>query len=150
MVEEKNRQRSGYGLVRFTEVYMTDWEGKETIVHQTGGGFKVYMVYESQKQNLEGTFCFLIYRDDGLYCYGTNTFIEQQKIMKIEKQGIVQVEFSDICLLPVKYYFEIAIHDTEAVNYDYVGHLSEFYVMSNKEDQGVCRIKNKWSLEKIN
>ena len=39
---------------------------------------------------------FAIYRVDGIHCYGTNTFIDNFGKIKIQDEGIVEIEIEKI------------------------------------------------------
>lgn len=138
-----NRQ----GDASFTDMYITDITGKERIIFETGEDIVVYLKYQTKKLNLTGTFCLLIYRDDGVYCYGTNTYIEQKEIINLNQYQYLKIILHAVPLLPGKYYFTIAMHDEQAVNYENIDRAATFQLYSGKGEQGIVRISTDWSLE---
>ena len=148
-LSDKNEsiRHEGKQDVVFTEMYITDKNGEETIIFETGDNIVVYLKYESKGIDLTGTLCLMIYRDDGVYCYGTNTYIENREILKFGKKGFLRIEIQQLPLLPGKYYFSIANHDEEAVDRDRVEHVAFFQVFSSKGEQGITRINTEWTVE---
>lgn len=133
--------------VIITKMYMTNEIGGESAYFETGDDVNIYLEYKTKKPALRGTLCVLIYRDDGFYCYGTNTFIEKQVVIELDMHQYLKVVMHDIPLLSGKYYFTIGIHDERAIEYIYIEHIAVMHVMSNKGEQGVTRIQSDWYLE---
>lgn len=138
---------TGYQAARFTDMYITDITGKEKIIFKTGEDIVVYLKYQTKKTCLTGTVCLLIYRDDGIYCYGTNTYIEQRKIVSLNQHQSLKIILHAVPLLPGKYYFTIAMHDEQAVDYDHVEKAADIQFYADKAIQGLCKIDTDWILE---
>ena len=78
--------------VYFSEMYITDIEGKEKLSFETGDDIIVYIKYRVDCEHAEGSICFLVYRDDGVYCFGTNTYFENKQILNLkEYYGIMML-----------------------------------------------------------
>lgn len=137
----------GKGGVRFDRLYICDKDGKERLFFETGESFKIYLSYVADSEKLRGTICCLFDRDDGIYCYGTNTYIEKGLIVELSREGYVQIEVNKLPLLPGKYYLSFAIHDEAAINYDYIKSATMIQILSKKEDQGIARISTEWIFE---
>lgn len=137
---------TGYQDARFTDMYITDITGKEKIIFETGEDIVVYLKYQTKKSDLRGTLCLLIYRDDGIYCYGTNTYIEHKEIVSLSQYQCLKVILHNVPLLPGKYYFTIAMHDEQAVDYDHVEKAADIQFYANKGIQGLCKIDTDWML----
>lgn len=138
---------TGYQAARFTDMYITDITGKEKIIFKTGEDIVVYLKYQTKKTCLTGTVCLLIYRDDGIYCYGTNTYIEQRKIVSLNQHQSLKIILHAVPLLPGKYYFTIAMHDEQAVDYDHIEKVADIQFYADKAIQGLCKIDTDWILE---
>ena len=143
----KDAIRSGNREIELLEVKLKDINGKEQMVFSTGDSIVVYMKYKSNQVGLEGNFGVGINRDDGVYCYGTNTIIETGKSVLVKKQGIVQVVFQNNTLLPAKYILDVAVHTPDEVPYDKIHHILEFQIRARKKDFGVCRLENIWLVD---
>ena len=139
--------RIGNKKIRFTDVKLMDDNGTEKTVFQNGESFVVRMDYESDEKNLEGNFGIGIFRDDGVHVYGTNTLIEHDCLVKVNKHGRVTIKVTDNCLLPAKYMLDVAIHSADGVRYDDIRNIIPFNITAKKKDIGVCRLENYWSVD---
>lgn len=138
-----NAVRSGNSLIKFIKVKMQNAELEETQVFVSGEKIIIHMEYVSQEAGLMGNFGVGISRDDGVYCYGTNTIIETGKMVLCDLNGSVDV-ILDNPLLPAKYILDVAIHTEDEIPFDKIHHILEFRVISAKKDFGVCRLDNRW------
>lgn len=147
LLKENNAIRKGNQKVYFTEMYITDANGEEKLFFETGENINVYLKYCTTQQELMGTICFLIYRDDGVYCYGTNSFIEYREVMILSRISNLKITVNELPLLPGKYYFTLAIHDENAEEYDHFEKAAVFQVLSTKGEQGIVKIETEWNAE---
>ncbi len=146
-LRDKSIVHKGNQKVRFTEMYLTNSSGEEKVFFETGEGINVYLRYKSQYEKLRGTLCFLIYRDDDVYCYGTNSFIENQEVVELSDTSFLKIEIANLLLLPGKYYITIAMHDEDAVEYERIDESAFIQIFSNKGEQGIIRIESEWSIQ---
>lgn len=146
-LRDKNVVHKGNQKVRFTEMYLTNSIGEEKVFFETGECINVYLRYKAEKEDLKGTLCFLIYRDDGVYCYGTNSYIEKKEIMELSTSSYLKISLKKLPLLPGKYYLTIAIHDEDAVEYERIDQSVYIQMFSNKGEQGIIRIESEWCLQ---
>lgn len=86
-------------------MYITDIEGKEKLSFETGDDIIVYIKYIVDCEHAEGSICFLVYRDDGVYCFGTNTYFENKQILNLKEYSILKITLKHIELLSGKYFF---------------------------------------------
>lgn len=140
----------GNKKVQFTEMYIIDTQRQEKVFFETGEDVIVYLAYKSKKPDLKGTIFLLLNRDDGVYCYGTNTFIEKQVVMELKNEGCLKITLEKMPLLPGKYYVTVGIHDEQAVNYEFIEDVATIQMFSNKGEQGIVRIQTEWSIESDN
>lgn len=133
--------------VYFSEMYITDIEGKEKLSFETGDDIIVYIKYRVDCEHAEGSICFLVYRDDGVYCFGTNTYFENKQILNLKEYSILKITLKHIELLSGKYFFCIGLNNEEAVTYDYLENAACIHIFSNKGDLGVARITSEWDLQ---
>ena len=133
--------------VYFSEMYITDIEGKEKLSFETGDDIIVYIKYIVDCEHAEGSICFLVYRDDGVYCFGTNTYFENKQILNLKEYSILKITLKHIELLSGKYFFCIGLNNEEAVTYDYLENAACIHIFSNKGDLCVARITSEWDLQ---
>ena len=136
--------RRGSQKVHFTGMYVTDANNKETVSFETGSDINIYLPYHAAASGLKGTVGLLIYRSDGLYCYGSTSFIENNALMTFQENGSVKIKLQNIPLMPGKYFFSITLHDENAAEYDAIDHVAMIQTLSEKTDQGIMRISSTW------
>lgn len=140
--------RSGNRTIELIEVQLKDTKGNDQVIFTTGDDIVVSMKYHSKIVGLQGNFGVGINRDDGVYCYGTNTIIELGGCVHVNEDGIVEMIIRNNQLLPAKYILDVAIHTQDEIPYDRIHHILEFQVKkSNKNDFGVCRLPNEWMVD---
>lgn len=144
---DKGVIHKGNQKVRFTEMYITNALGEEKVFFKTGEDINIYLKYKAVKENARGTLCFLIYRDDDVYCYGTNSFIEKREIIELSSNSCLKITVNKLPLLPGKYYITVAIHDEDAVEYERINQSVFIQIFSNKGEQGIVRIESEWYIQ---
>lgn len=149
-IDAVKKRHKGNQQIFYTEMYVTDTAGNEKVYFETGEDIVVYLKYKAKIQEAKGTLCLLVYSDDGTYVYGTNTFIEERKVLDLKETGALKVVMRNMPLLPGKYYFTIGIHDEQAVVCDDISEAVIFQMFSNKGEQGLTRIETEWSIDSIN
>lgn len=93
-------------------------------------------------------FGFAIYRSDQVWCYGTNTAIEQipLSVTDLPPAGTVQVDLPMLQLLQGDYTLDVAVHSKDGdVTHDYIRDAIRFYVKNPRGDSGVFRPNVRWS-----
>lgn len=141
--------RSGNKAVEFTKVELRTADNKESIVYTTGDRLVVHMEYKSKEVGIEGNFGVGINRDDGVYCYGTNTLIELDQMVVTQPEGVVEMIIPCLTLLPAKYILDVAIHTKDEIPIDKIHHIIEFQVKAAKRDFGVARLENEWTFSSV-
>ena len=139
--------RTGNKNVEFTDFKVLDENNSAKIIFETGRPVRLIMSYRSIRNGLRGTFSVEIFKDDGVYCFGTNTFIEYGTIIEMKESGTIEMYIKNNCLLPGKYLIHIGIHDEKAVVYDYICNIIEIQIKSESKGLGICRIDNCWTID---
>lgn len=139
-------KRWGNGKARFTDIYMTDANGKRKNVFASEEAVDICMDYRVKDKVVDAVFGIGIFRSDGLQCYGTNTRIEQFKTFDLEKDGKVRVRIDKLLLLPGKYTLDVAIESDMATPVDYFKESYVFEVFSPIGDVGVTRLDHVWEV----
>jgi ABC-2 type transport system ATP-binding protein len=102
--------------------------------------------YHVEKEIEDAVFGFGIFRNDGLWCYGTNTRIDRIENFSINKDGKYRVVLDGVNLVPGQYWIDVTIEFGEGNPVDYYKQAIEFEMVSNIGDVGVARIPHKWEL----
>ena len=142
---EKNAVRMGNQKVEFTNVKVMNDNKEEKRTFVTYDNINIEFTYKNHVENLEGNFGIGIYRDDGLYCYGTNVNIEFDQLIYLKKHGIVKIVLPKVPLLYGKYVLNVAIHSKDSTEiYDDIRNIISFQIFSKYRDDGLCRLETLW------
>ena len=113
---------------------------------ETGEDIVVYLKILPTGESLTGTIFLLLYRDDGVYCYGSNTYIENKKIVEIKKNQLLKITLEKVPLLSGRYLIEAGAHDEQAIVYEHVKNAATIQMFSAKGEQGICTMGSTWIL----
>jgi hypothetical protein len=139
--------RRGSQQAFFKDAFLTNSNGQKKNVFKTEETITLHLYYHSNELALPANIGYAIYRDDGLYCYGTNCIFELNKLIELKGDGEITVQMPNIKLLPNKYMIDIGIQSKDGVEYDNICFAIEFYISFNKQDTGVCRIDSNWNIQ---
>lgn len=154
-IEEENRRRQEEEIARkrygskeatFTDIRILNAEGEKQSVFKTGEKMILDLNYKVDRELKDCVFGFGIYRNDGLWCYGTNTRIDHLPDFDISRDGNYKVELDEIMLIPGEYWVDITIEWGDGNPVDYYREALRFEVVSNIQDVGVLRMPHKWEL----
>lgn len=145
-VEKKeNKNRTGNKNIEIIDIKLLNEKNEISDTYNSEDKLKIQVKYKRNNDKLkDSVFGFGIFRNDGLNCYGTNTFIDNFEKIKIQNEGIVEIEIEKIQLLEGNYYLDIAFHDEYGKPYDYIRKITSFNIYSNIKDTGIFRIKHEF------
>ena len=140
--------RWGNEAVVIKEISLEDNEGNSRYTFQTGEPMIIRIKYKIRKSVSSLGFGFAVKRADGLYCYGTNTFIDDYEIKPdhISKEGTAICTIENASLIEGTYSLDVAIHDADGLAYDYRTSVTEFAVRSEIHDEGISRLQHNWDM----
>ena len=141
-MEQSNRW--GSQEVTIVAVQMLDGSGEERYVYQSEEQMRVVIHYRVSGQVEDPVFGVAILRGDGLWCYGSNTDIEQITLPPLGEEGTVAIFLECLSLIAGTYFLDVAVHARNGYPYDYHHHLYAFTVQSELRDVGVFRIPHRW------
>jgi len=136
--------RWGSQEVTIVAVQMLDSTGHERYVYRCGEPMRVVMHYRVHCQVEEPVFGLAIMRGDGLWCYGSNTDLEEIPLPSLGEEGTVEIFLERLDLIAGTYFLDVAVHARNGYPYDYHHELYSFTVQSELRDTGVCRIPHRW------
>ncbi|MCD6327332.1 ABC transporter ATP-binding protein [bacterium] len=137
-------KRWGSKEVEILSVVMRNEKGAEQYVFNNGDTVFIEIDYLAHKRIERPIFGVGIFRTDGVWCYGTNTSIDQVKIPCIDGQGKVVVRFDNLALLDASYYLDVAAHAENDHPYDYLNQLFTFGVRHDRPEMGIFRPDHAW------
>jgi len=138
-------RRGDQERVKLTRVNIVDSNGKQDMVFRTGDPMTMLVEFEAYGDCKRGTIGISFRREDDVYCFGTNTFIEMQKVMNLSEGSGVLINFPELNLLPGKYLITVGMHDDiSAAFYDQVDKAFQIEMVNLKGDLGICRMHSEW------
>ncbi|MDU5104029.1 MAG: ABC transporter ATP-binding protein [Clostridium butyricum] len=144
-IVNKNENRTGNRYLEIENIKMADYStGKEQYNFKCEDKVKIEVQYiRNNKKIYDSVVGIGIFRQDGLNCYGTNSFIDNSEKIKIKDEGVIEILLDPIQLLEGVYTLDIALHDEYGKPYDYIRKVKSFSIYSSIKDCGVVRIKHK-------
>jgi len=140
------KKRWGTREIEITSVRLLDGVGEETFLFESDQPAAIEVGYRINRPAETPVFGIGIYRDDGTYCYGTNTDIEGISTDDLGGAGIVRVAFDRFAFIEGNYTLDVAVHTSYGYAYDYHLHYCTFAVRSRLKDAGVFRPAHRWEL----
>lgn len=140
-------RRDGNGKVEFTNVTVMGAEGKLTTKFQTDSVMKVDIKYKkTAKERISGNISVGITRDDGVFCCGLATLLEDGEKISFNETGSLLLEIKHLPLLPGKYVMDFFCDGDE--NYDVLYNLIKIEVICEcRHEGGLCRIDHIWKYD---
>jgi ABC-type polysaccharide/polyol phosphate transport system ATPase subunit len=139
--------RWGSRDVELTRVRMSDRDGHERYLFETGEPCTVHLVFRSRRPVEDPVFGIGVFRKDGVCCYGTNTAVDGLALGKVEGEGKITVEIERLDLVDGEYLLDVAVHARDGHPYDYHSRLYAFAVRSRVRDTGVVRLAHQWRVD---
>jgi lipopolysaccharide transport system ATP-binding protein len=146
-VETANRW--GSREVEIVSVKMLHASGQERYVYQSGDPVRVVIHYRVHRPVPDTVFGIALMRSDGLWCYGTNTAVEDISLPSLGEEGDVEVLLERLDFVAGTYALDVAVHALDAYPYDYHHGLYSFTVKSDLQEVGVCRIPHSWAIKPL-
>jgi ABC-type polysaccharide/polyol phosphate transport system ATPase subunit len=143
-LQDDKSKRWGNKMVEITSVKMLNRDAIENYSFECGQPARIVMRYTMHQKIDDLVFGIGIIRDDKVYCYATNTDIEQYKINVYPKTGTIECQLQNLYLLEGRYFLDVAAHTREGIPYDYWTQCLDFSVISRKKDAGITRLENDW------
>jgi ABC-type polysaccharide/polyol phosphate transport system ATPase subunit len=141
--------RWGDNAIRIDAVRVLDRESAPCDFFFTGDPFTVELDYTVQRPLTEAPVIGIaLVRHDGLWCYGTNTQIDEVSARHIcepgHRRGTVVISFDALQLLPGVYFIDLALQNLHGGDHDYYHSCARLSVRSLVRDTGVARLAHEW------
>jgi ABC-type polysaccharide/polyol phosphate transport system ATPase subunit len=147
--EVETANRWGSREVEILSVKMLHTSGQEQYVYQSGDPVRVVIHYKMHRPVPDTVFGIALMRADGLWCYGTNTAVEDIPLPPLGEEGNAEVLLERIDFVAGTYYLDVAVHALDGYPYDYHHGLYSFTVKSDLQELGVCRIPHSWTIKPL-
>lgn len=143
--DDNNTTVRSHGHAYIEKAVIKNQNGNVTGRFQTGETIKLLFDIKAKKTVREIHVGVSIVREDGVYCYGTNTKNDDIAYVVVEGATTLQLILSDINLLPGRYYFDFEVKDLDGYVLDYYQKAFEIEIVSATADVGICKIDHEWS-----
>jgi ABC-2 type transport system ATP-binding protein/lipopolysaccharide transport system ATP-binding protein len=143
---ERARKRWGTREIEIVSVRLFNSALEETFLFESGRPAIIEIGYQVNRPAEAPVFGIGIYRDNGTYCYGTNTNIEDISTDGLDNVGVVRVAFGSFAFIEGTYTLDVAVHARDGYPYDYHRPYCTFAVRSQLKDNGVFRPDHRWEL----
>ena len=145
-IEQQEVMRWGAGDVKITELSFMSVDGEKKNVFITGDDVILKLNYKIKKPVKDAVIGFSFSRNDGIYCYGTNTQIDRMKNYNLIQDGEVQICLNKIGLLPGEYYLDLEIKNIQGITQDYLKRTEKIQILNSYEDVGIFRMEHEWNI----
>lgn len=145
--EIKSRKRWGDKRAMITEAKLMNAKKEEQSVFFTGEDVVVEMAYKVNTPVKDAVFGFGIFRNDDLWCYGTNTRIDKFDIFDLNEDGSIVINLKGVNLIPGCYTLDLTIESDDGIPVDYYREVKKFEIQSPISDVGVFRVPHEWNLD---
>lgn len=141
-------KRWGDGSVEITSVTLLDNSGQPKFTFESGEPCVIEMHCRRNRPVPSLVFGIAIYRNDDLWCYGTNTFIDRYTVDagELGEVIVIRVIIDKLNLVEGEYYLNVASSDGLGSQYDHWTRSTVFTMYSNIKDVGVCRLDHQWEV----
>lgn len=141
--------RVGNGVGKVTDIFLKNLRDDDNMIFSVGDSMEVRVKIKGKRKLQDTNISISITREDGVYCYGTNTRFDNCKGIDIEeKEKSITFIFDKICLLAGKYYINIGLYDKNFNEYDVIWQAKKFYIKDENPtgEIGIFRMEHRWSL----
>jgi ABC-2 type transport system ATP-binding protein len=151
--EEENAEhqtnRWGSREAEIVAVVLQNQDGEESQAFQTGTPVTIKISYCAHRAIENPIFGIGIFRNDGVHCYGTNTYIDRIDIPTVKDYGVVYFDISEANLLEGEYFLDVAIEgEASMIAYDYCRGLLRFRMYNATPGEvGIMRLSHNWKHE---
>lgn len=147
-VIKENKNRTGNRKIEITSVQIIDLDlNEEKYKLKPESKIKIQINYKRNDSMLSETVVGIgFFRQDGVNCYGTNTYIDNKTKLRIKDNGTIDVYINSMQLLEGEYNLDVALHDEYGKPYDYIRRIKTFNIYSSVKDTGVFRIAHEFAV----
>jgi ABC-2 type transport system ATP-binding protein/lipopolysaccharide transport system ATP-binding protein len=141
---DRRENRWGKREIEISRVSLKSLEGKEKNVFSSDEGMVIEMDVTAPSRQQDFVFGIGIFNSQGIFCYGTNTNLEDYEPISIEGEEKVVCRIDRLGLVNGTYYLDVAAHKKDGYPYDYHRNLYSFLVSSGSKDEGIARLPHRW------
>jgi hypothetical protein len=142
-------RRWGSHKIEISQVTITDANGIERSIFQTGEWLTLQMKYYAHERIANPNFGIAIHRQDGALITGPNTNLANLELPQVQGEGLVTYSIPYLPLLEGLYQFSVAVvNQSDTETFDYHDRLYPFRVINRggevKEQYGLVTLRGEW------
>jgi len=142
--EERRENRWGKREIEIKKVKIMGLDGNEKHVFSPQDGIVIEMDIEASASIKDFVFGIGIFNSQRVFCYGTNTLLEDFQPVSIQGKGKAVFRIDCLNFVNGIYYLDVAVHKRDGYPYDYHRNLYSFLINSKHKDDGIYRPKHSW------
>jgi ABC-type polysaccharide/polyol phosphate transport system ATPase subunit len=147
--EEKNtgqalEKRWGSREIEIVHVKMFDGQNQEKYIFQADEPLVIEFDVQAVGSENDFVFGIGIYNSEGIFCYGSNTLLDDFSAKSISGRGKVRLAVPSLGLINGTYFLDVAVHKRDGYPFDYHHFQYTFRVTSSHRDVGIARIAHRW------
>jgi ABC-type polysaccharide/polyol phosphate transport system ATPase subunit len=146
---DKEADEAPQRAVELGEVRLLDRQGRRAHVLEIGDPLTVEIPYRVNRRIDDPMLGVALFRNDGVYLYGTNTNIDGISMSPIGEDGVAQFSYSSLPLLPGTYRIAVGVFERSDPDnpIDHHDKLYSFRVISDSDEQGLVHLDHDWLVD---
>lgn len=133
--------------VEIIDTRMYDIHGVERSMFKTGDKCTIKISYKVNRPATGMLFAAGINRIDGVLFYSMKMRTDREKGYNLDQDGVIELTIEELTMLPNLYVMDVALENEELQIIDYVTDAYRFEIVSEKNDEGISRLKHTWRKE---
>lgn len=133
--------------IEIIKVELFNKNNKKNVTFVSGDPLRIRIHYKKNKNIKKPIFGIGIFYEDGKYCFGTNTQIEDYKINELKQQGYIDVYIKKLAMWEGDFYLSVSVHNNKQYHYDWHNKRYKFKIINfNNYNQGLLNLDCEWKL----
>lgn len=144
---DKTCTRVGTRQGEFIDLSLRNMRNNDNFVFSFGDSMEIQIKAKGKVLLKDMNISVSITREDGVYCYGTNTKFDNYPSIDLDRaEKSITFCFDKMQLLPGKYYVNLGLYDNVFNEYDIIWNAKKFYVRDEKPngELGIFRMEHRW------
>ena len=128
------------------KIKITDLSNNEKGAYDTDDTIIVKCTLSSGISELPVRFAVSVWRDDDVYCYGTDIYTEKDQLITINGRKEVELKLENVRLFSGKYWINAGIYSKDSDVYDEIRYGKQIRIFSKYENKefGLFQMKHEW------
>ena len=132
----------------FADVMIRNLKDSNEIIYSINDSMEICLKLRAIRNMENVNVSVSITREDGVYCYGTNTTFDNMPRIDVifDKEYNLKFIFESIKLLPGKYFLNVGVYNDVNKEYDVIWNAKKFYIKADNYNKeiGVFQMQHKW------